>query len=101
MYIIIYVIICVQQYIYIQILCYFNFVHGQEPQHGQPKSHVRQNRGPVVEDEEKLKPLRADKLSTRIIVIIIVIIGQVYDLLNALPLTSLYIYIRGPEDKTL
>ena len=54
-----------------------------------------------MEDVEKLKLLRADELSTRIIVIIIVIIGQVYDLLNALPLTSLYIYIRGPEDKTL
>ena len=49
---------------------------------------------PVVEDVEKLKLLRAEKLSTRIIIIIIVIIGQVYDLLNALPLTSLYIYTR-------
>ena len=82
MYIIIYVIICVQQYIYIQILCYFNFIHGQAPQHGQPRSHVRQNREPVVEDVEKLKLLRAEKLSTSIIIIIIVIIGQVYDLLN-------------------
>ena len=54
-----------------------------------------------MEDVEKLKLLRAEKLITRIIIIIIVIIGQVYDLLNALPLTSLYIYIRGPEDKTL
>ena len=43
-----------------------------------------------MEDEEKLKPLRADKLSTRIIVIIIVIIGQVYDLLNT---HSTFIYI--------
>ena len=46
-----------------------------------------------MEDVEKLKLLRAEKLSTRIIIIIIVIIGQVYDLLNALPLTSFYIYI--------
>ena len=44
-----------------------------------------------MEDVEKLKLLRAEKLSTSIIIIIIVIIGQVYDLLNALPLTALYI----------
>ena len=53
-----------------------------------------------MEDVEKLKLLRAEKLSTSIIIIIIMIIGQVYDLLNALPLQH-YIYIRGPEDKTL
>ena len=48
-----------------------------------------------MEDVEKLKLLRAEKLSTRIIVIIIVTIGQVYDLLNtqcSTPYSIIYIY---------
>ena len=85
-------ILALKEEIVVRIYIYINeiFIYGQEPQHERPRSHVRQNREPVVEDVEKLKLLRADKLSTRIILIIIVTIGQVYDLLNT---HSTFIYI--------
>ena len=54
---------------------------------------VKEVKLPVqVVDVEKLKLLRAEKLSTSIIIIIIMIIGQVYDLLNALPLQHLSMF---------